>query len=177
MTAAKEYAKALFSLSVELDEVEETYSDLKDCSLAVSAQSDYTRIIDSPALPKAERLALIDSAFSTVCENVRNLMKILCERGRFYMLTELFSDYEELYLEYRGICRAVAVTAQPLGKDQLSRIKEKLSAITGKTILLENKIDPSVIGGIMLRYGGVQLDGSVRARLDEIEHRLKSTVL
>ena len=177
MTAEKEYAKALFSLSVELNTVEEDYSDLKDCSLAVSAQKDYTRIIDSPAIPKAERLGLIDSAFSKVSEPVRNLMKILCERGRFSMLEELFEAYEALYLEYRGICRAVAVTAAPLGNDQMKRIKEKLSRITGKTITLENEIDPSVIGGIMLRYGGIQLDGSVKARLDEIERRLKSTVL
>ena len=76
-----------------------------------------------------------------------------------------------------GICPAEAVSALPLTEEQLGAIKARLEDTTGKTIVLKNTVDPSVLGGIKLRYMGIQLDGTLRARLNAIENGLKNTIL
>ena len=177
MTAANEYAQALFSLSLETSVTDEVYRDLKDCAEAVAKNPDYIRIIDSPAIGKSEKPELIDKAFGSVCEPLLNLLKILAEHRYFHMLKSIFSAFEELYLEHCGICRAEAISAKPLSKAQLDMLKEKLEGITKKRIILINTVDKGLLGGVKLRYGGVQLDGSLKARLEEIEGRLKNTVL
>ena len=60
---------------------------------------------------------------------------------------------------------------------QVEAMKSKLGSITGKTIILKNTIDPSIIGGVKLRYSGIQLDSSIKTRLERFEHALKSVVL
>ena len=177
MTAALEYAKALFALGEELGTTDAILSDLGDCEAAVSANPGYTAIIDSPALSIEERLSLLDEVFGKMDENLLSLIKILCEKRAFHLLGDLFSDYEMLYNEARGICRADVISATPLSDDQLGRIKDKISLATGKNIILKNTVDTSILGGIKLRYDGVQLDGSLRSRLQAIESRLKNTIL
>ena len=177
MSAAKEYAKAIFSLSLDLSSERKVYSDILTCREAISENPDYVRIIDSPALSTAEKLGLIDRAFGSVCECVLNLLKILAQKRRFHLFKDIATEHEALYLEHAGIVRATAVTAFALSGAQKDKIKARLEAITGKQIILENTIDKEVIGGIMLRYAGVQLDSSLRSRLTEIENRLKNTVL
>lgn len=177
MTAAKEYAEALFSLSLELSVIEDVYRDFKDCAEAVAKNPDYIKIIDSPAISTAEKPGLIDKAFGSVCEPLLNLLKILAEHRYFHILKGIFSSFEDMYLEHMGICRAEAVSAKPLTENQKKKLREKLESITKKTVILTNTVDKTLIGGIKLRYGGIQLDGSLKARLEDIERRLKDTVL
>ena len=82
-----------------------------------------------------------------------------------------------LYDEYKGRLRAEAVSAIPLTEAQISRLTAKLSRITGKTVILRCTTDKSILGGIKLRYGGTQLDGSIKTRLDRFEAALHDAVL
>jgi len=70
-----------------------------------------------------------------------------------------------------------AVTAVPLTEAQHGRLAEKLAKLTGKTVELTNRVDPSVLGGVRLDYDGKRVDGTVQSRLDSIRDLLKNTVL
>ena len=120
---------------------------------------------------------MIKRAFATVDESVLNLLLILCEKHSVRLFPAIAKEYRELYCEARGLIEAEAISAVALSPDAMSRIKAKLEKITGKRVSVKNTVDPSLLGGIKLRYMGRQLDGSLRARLDAIEDKLKNTII
>ena len=177
MTAAKDYAKALFSLTEELGTTESALIDVRTCAQAFKENPSYATLADTPALAPEEKLALISEAFASVDVSVSNLIKILCEKHSVYSFIEIAKEYDALYNESRGICPAEIISAVPVSTEQAEAVKRKLEALTGKTIVLKNTIDSSVLGGVKLRYMGIQLDGSLKARLEAIESGIKKTIL
>lgn len=177
MSGAAEYAKALFLLSEEEKNTDITVKDAASVLAVLKENPDYHNLADTPALPTNEKTGLIDSAFSSVNRNLLSLMKILCENREFYSLPKILSDYLSLVDESRGILNVTAVTAVPMTENQKTAMKEKLSAMTGKTIRLENRTDPKVLGGVRLRYAGVQLDSTLETRLNALEKSLKAAIV
>jgi hypothetical protein len=94
----------------------------------------------------------------------------------FFVSNDEIEDVSLLF-EDKGILQVQAVSALPLTDSQKMQLTDKLAAITGKEIDLVCKVDPSVLGGIRLSYGGIQVDGTVQSRLQAMEKRLKNTVL
>ena len=128
-------------------------------------------------MKKEERLALAAEAFGEFSEYLLNLIMILSERHLAAGLVRLAHEYAALYDEERGILRAEAVSAVAMSDEQLKRLEDKLGQSTGKTVIVKNTIDPSMLGGVKLRYAGTQLDGTVRASLDRFERALSGSVL
>ena len=129
------------------------------------------------AVSKSEKLALIDEAFNPLCESVKNLIKILCEKHSVFFFSDVKKAFSSLYDNSRGIEHVEAVTAIAMSESQILRMTKKLSAMTGKKIILKNTVSPEILGGVKLRYAGIQLDGSVKTRLDKFEKSLKNTVI
>jgi ATP synthase F1 delta subunit len=177
MAVQNEYAKALFLLSEEDGNSDAMLSDVKLTSRILSENPDYVRLLDTPAVSKSEKLVLIDEAFSSLIPNLKNLLKILSEKHITFSFSEIAKSFEELYNESRGIEYVEAVTAVAMSAKQTEKMKEKLAKMTGKTIIIKNTVDKSILGGVKLRYSGIQLDGSVKTRLDTFEKSLKNTVI
>ena len=177
MTAGKEYGKALFDLSEECGTTEKLLSDVKTADYVIKNNPDYIKLLDTPAISKSEKLGLVDEAFASVDENLKNLIKILCEKHSVYIFHEIAKTFSALYDESRGIVQVEAVTAIPMTDAQLKLMKDKLEAKTGKTAIIKNTVSPEILGGVKLRYSGIQLDGSVKTRLDSFEKSLKNTVI
>ena len=177
MSAAVEYGRALFLLSEETGSTEAIKEQAADVSKLLAKNEKYIKLLDTPALSKPEKLGLIDQAFGTLNKNLVNLIKILCEGHSVYLFPAVASAFSDEYDKSRGIERVEAVTAVGMTDEQIKAMKSKLSALTGKTIILKNTIDPSIIGGVKLRYSGIQLDSSIKTRLERFEHTLKSVVL
>ena len=177
MTCENEYGKALFMLSEELGSTERVLSDVKTVCEVLKQNPEYVRLLDTPAVVKAEKLTLIDEAFYAVDEHVRNLLKILCEKRITVLFSDVKATFCACYDRSRGIEHVEAVTAVPMTQRQLSAMREKLATLTGKTIIITNKISPEILGGVVLRYDGKQLDDSIKTRLEKFESVLKNTVI
>ncbi len=177
MALKNEYGYALFLLSEEEGTTEETLCDILTAEQVFSKNPDYIKLLDTPAISKAERVSLVDEAFGNLNENLKNLIKILCEKHSVFSFSEIRKTFSALYDEARGILHAEAVSSVEMTEEQLLRMRDKLSSKTGKTVVLKNTVDPSILGGIKLRYSGVQIDGSVKSRLDSFEKTLKNTVI
>ncbi len=177
MTDAKEYGRALFLITEEDGLSDKIISDVKAAESVLKSNPDYVKLLDSPALSKSERVELADQAFKGLDERLLNLIKILTEKRAMFLFCGAAKAYQALYDESRGILRVEAVTAIPLSEKQARAIKDKLAVGLGKTIILNNTVDPSILGGVKLRYMDVQLDGSVKTRLDKFEDALKHTVI
>lgn len=177
MTGAANYAEALFSLSEELRQSDAVLADVIAVRDALSANPDYFKLTDTPALSVPEKLGLISRAFSSVGESVRNLLLILCEKHSVHIFPEIAKEYILLYNESRNIITAEITSAVALSGEQTEKIRRKLEKMTGKTVNIKCKIEKELLGGITLSFMGRQLDGSLRARLASIEDGLKNTIL
>lgn len=177
MNGASEYAKALFLLSEEENNTDLTVNDAKTVLEVLKKNPDYRNLADTPALPTREKVALIDEAFHDVDRNLLSLMKILCEKREFYSLPRVLGDYLSVVDDSRGILNVTAITAVPMLSRQSEAMKARLETMTGKNVRIENIVDPKVLGGVRLRYAGVQLDSTLESRLNALEKSLKSAIV
>ena len=173
----KAYGEALFSLSEELGETESVREDIDTLSAVIKASPEYLNMLDSPALSREERLALVDGAISTLNRNLVSTAKLLTERRLAHALPKMLQCYIDAYEKSRGIERVEVISAVPLSEGQTERLKAKLEGITGKQIIINNIHDPSLLGGMKLRYMGLELDGSVKTKLDGFEKSLAELVI
>lgn len=177
MSGAINYAEALFSLSEEMNVSDSVLKDALVVSGIFSKYPEYVKLLDTPAVSVPEKLALISESFSSVENIVMNVIKLLAEKHSVYLFPEITKEYSSLYNESRGVCNAEIISAVALTDSQAMKIKEKLENMTGKTIVIKNTVDKSVLGGIKLRYLGKELDGTLKARLTAIEKSLKNTII
>ena len=172
------YAQALYSLAKDEGLSGCILEQLKVLDASVSKEADFLRLLGTATLSKEERCQILDDLFrDKVHPYVLNFMKILTQQGYMNHFPSCCAAYRDLYNQDNGILVVTAVTAAPLTKDQQIRLSTKLSSITGKKVELEEKIDPSCIGGIRLDYDGKRLDDTMAHRLDTLRSILKNTVL
>ena len=174
---SEEYAKALFSITEEEGCSDSVLEDIEACRAVLEDNAEYFHLTDTPSIPKEEKLSLVNQAFSSVNANLKNMISLLCERGKLYLFPKIAKEYLALYDAERGIINAEIISAAPLDGEQLSKLVSKLEADTGKRVRPRCIIDKSVIGGVKLRYMGVQEDGTVKARLSDIEKALKECIV
>lgn len=176
-SGAKAYGDALFMLAEELSETEEIKRHADIVRATIEANPSYTSLLDSPAISREERLALIDGSFGSLNKNLVNLVKILAEKRLTHLLTRVLECFLAEYDRSRGIERVSVISAVPMTAEQIARLRAKLEAITGKQIIVNNTCDPSLLGGMKLRYQGIQLDGTVKTKLDGFAKRLSELVI
>ena len=169
---AKNYADALFDLAHEdgVDELVQT--QFAGVRRLFDENPDYVKLLYAPNVPKSERLAALDEAFSgRVHLHLLSFLKLLSERGDIYEYADCEARFRSRCNAAHGIVEATAFTAAPLRPAQLERLRVRLGELTGK------RVDPAVLGGIRLEYDGVELDSTVRRKLDGIGRTLSDTIL
>lgn len=171
------YGEALFSLCEELKITEKVLDDVKTLSEVISRSPEYLKMLDSPALTREERLGLIDRSFATLDKSLVNMTKLLCEKRLTYALPKALDAFTKAYEVSRGIERVEVISAIPLTPMQCQKLKAKLEGITKKQIIISNTHDPSLLGGMKLRYMGIQLDGTVKNKLDGFAKSLGELVI
>jgi F-type H+-transporting ATPase subunit delta len=120
---------------------------------------------------------LDDSLRTQVHPYVLNFLKILTEKGYVRHFSGCCQVFKKQFNKDHGILPVTAVTTIPLSDELREKLIQKLESVTGKRVELECRVDPECLGGVRLDLDGMQLDGTVRRRLDEIRNILKSTVL
>ncbi len=153
-------------------------SEIMDELLALRSvfleNADYAPLLDSPTVPLATRLSLIDEAFEGVNEYVKNFIKILCEKKCTHLFPDCVKNFEKLYNKKYNIENVTVITAVPLSESLREKLRAKLSGDLGKEIILDLKVDKNILGGLIIRTENSQTDASVRARLDAIRAQLSS---
>ena len=140
MTGAQEYGKALFLITEEDGKTERVLADIKTAKAVFEKNPEYANLLDTPALPKDERVGLVDKAFSGLDESLVNLIKIVTERRIAHLFGKIADEYLALYDESRGIERVEAVTAVALTDAQKRALTEKLGRLTGKTVIVRKTL-------------------------------------
>lgn len=174
----KNYAQALYSLAKEEDLTGVFLQELKTLSEAFHQAPDFLRLLAAPNLSKDTRIHIVDDSFrGKVHPYVLNFLKLLTEKGHARSFPECVKAYREQYNREHGILSVVAVSAVALTETQAEKLCQKLATVTGKRIELQNRVDPSCIGGLRLDYDGKRVDGTVKNRLDAMREQLRKTLL
>ena len=171
------YGEALFSLAEELGETENVKSDIGTLQAVINASPEYLKMLDSPALSREERLALIDGSLASLNKSLVNTAKLLTEKRLAHTIPKVLEHFIKAYERSRGIERVEVISAIPLSESQKARLKAKLEGITKKQIIINNTHDPALLGGMKLRYMGLELDGSIKTKLDGFEKSLSELVI
>lgn len=177
MIDANEYGRALFLLAEEEGVTDAVLEDARILEASIRSNPDYIKLLDTPAVSKEEKLGLLGEALSSLHPHLVSLVMILTERKEAHSINGVISAFCDMYDKSRGIERVEAVSAIPLTDSQSLALKTKLEGMTGKQIIINNIVDPTILGGIKLRYLGIQLDGSVKTRLDGFAKSLRDTVI
>ena len=176
--AGSVYADALYQLCLEENLTGPVLAQLRVLRQSFGENPEYLRLLSSPGIAKQERCGLLDQAFrEKVHPYVLNFLKILTEKGHIRHFDDCCEAFLGAYRRDNGILPVTAVTAIALTQLQCRRLTEKLSSVTGKTIELNNKVDPAVLGGIRLDFDGQQMDDTIAHRLDAVRSLLQNTVL
>lgn len=175
---ANAYAQALYALGVEEKKTECFLQQLTALQESFETEPSFYRLLTSHSLSKEERCQILDDSFRGKIEPyVLNFLKILTEKGRIRLFLDCCRAYCTQYDTDHGILRATAVTAGALTTEQTEKLKDKLQSITGKTVILSNRIDPACMGGVRLEYAGICVDGTVENHLNSLRSLLAKTVL
>ena len=169
----KEYGEGLFSLCASEQLDLSILEELKALKQAFRENASFVRLLGNMSLPKAERVAIVDETLGgQVHEYVLNFLKILVERGAIHEFEECVSAYQECCNAAHQVAVAEVTTAKPLTEAQRGKLMKKLAGMTGKEIVIKEKIDPSVLGGVLLQMDGKRYDNTVRHRLAAIKQTM-----
>ena len=172
------YGESLYTLAREENLSEQIGGELAALRDGFRQAPEFIQLLSSPSLTKAERCQILDDSFrGKVHPYVLNFLKILTEKGYMRHFGDCCKAYTAHFDQDNGIVRVTAVTAVALTDSQSARLTEKLSRSTGKQVILHNRVEPGVLGGVRLDYDGQRLDDTVSHHLDAVRELLSKTVL
>lgn len=172
------YGQALYDLAKSENLAQEILQQVTALDGSFSREPEFLRLLAVPNLSKEERCGILDGSFGEkVHPYVLNFLKILTEKGYPRYFGDCCKAYREHYNLDHGILPVTAVSAVALSEEQFEKLTAKLSSLTGKTVELNNRVDPKILGGIRLDYDGKRVDDTVSHRLDAVRALLKNTVI
>ena len=170
---AKKYGTALFQVGKKTGQVEAFFDDLRAIREYVKSDDTLLLFIRAPQITDADKEAVIKAAFfERVSRPVFEFLTILNQKRRLPLIVEIVDYFEQLYLETIGVVKAVITTAVPLGDESLRMLVGKLEKLTGKTVRAEAKIDPEIIGGVVVVLHNQVIDKSIRYQLQRLKEQL-----
>jgi F-type H+-transporting ATPase subunit delta len=173
---AGRYASALFSLARDEQSTDQVAAALKTFDDLIVESPDLARLVRSPVFSAEAQTralgALLDKA--GISGVAANFVKLVATKRRLFAIREMIVDYNKLYDSYRGVTRAEVTSAAALSDAHVAALKEALKAVTGgKNIEISVNVDPSIIGGLVVRLGSRMVDGSLKTKLNAIRTRMK----
>jgi len=172
ITAARPYARAVFTSATEHNSVD-AWSNMLNFCAALSKDVKMQQMMANPSLNLQEAADL----FNEVCgdqlnDHGRNFIKILADNDRLVLLPEINQLFQDYRAQSEGAIEAELIAALEVGESQLRAIEASLSERLGKKVTLTSRIDESLIGGAIIQAGDMVIDGSIRGQLDKLANTL-----
>ena len=173
---AGRYARALFELALDEKTVDAVKADLEKFDAMIAASADLHRLVRSPVFGAEEQ----GKALAAVLQQAgigglaANFLKLITANRRLFAVRDMIRDFRKLVARWKGEVTAEVTVAEQLSDARLQELKDTLKSITGeKAIDLNVKVDPSIIGGLMVKLGSRMVDSSLRTKLNAIKHAMK----
>lgn len=172
---AGRYATALFALASEANTIDAVKADLERFDALVGESADLARLVRSPVFSAEQQ----GQALGTVLQRAgigglaANFLKLVTANRRLFAVRDMIKAFRELVAQHKGEATAEVTVAEKLKDEHVEALRAALKAVSGKDIDLDIKIDPALIGGLVVKLGSRMVDSSLRTKLNAIRHAMK----
>jgi F-type H+-transporting ATPase subunit delta len=172
---AGRYATALFDLARDANSIDAVQGDLARFDGLIAESADLARLVRSPVFSADEQL----SALSSVLERAgigglaAQFLKLVTRNRRLFAVQHMARGFRDLVAQHRGEVTAEVTVAEDIKDDHVAALRNALKAVSGKEVDLKIKVDPAIIGGLVVKLGSRMVDSSLRTKLNSIKHAMK----
>ena len=172
---AGRYATALFELALEEKSLEAVKAELDRFDAMVAESTDLRRLVKSPVFTADEQTralsALLDNA--AIGGTAGKFLKVVASNRRLFAVRDIISGFRALVAHHKGEVTAQVTLAETPSDQHLAAITAALKSVTRKDVQVDVKLDPSIIGGLIVKLGSRMVDSSLRTKLNTLKHAMK----
>lgn len=170
---AKRYAKALFEIAAEKNQLDQIEEELHALHSVLQDHPEFLQLLHHPQIDKKVKQREFKTIFEgSLSEMMLSFMIILIERGREETLELIIENYTRYANRDRGLADATVTSINPLSEQESTNLENSFSKITNKKIRIQNIVDPSILGGVVVKIGDLLYDGSVKGKLNRFKRRV-----
>lgn len=172
---AGRYAAALFELAKEERQLPRVEADLKAFQAMLDDSADLRRLVRSPVIAAEDQARAIDAilAKAGVSGLTANFFKLIARNRRLFAVADMMRGFRGLLTRERGEVSADVASAHPLTSEQLNALKDALRVQVGKDVQVNTRVDPSLLGGLVVKVGSRMIDSSLRTKLNNLKVAMK----
>ncbi len=170
---ARRYAQALYDIAMEANLLDQFELELKALSDTISGSSEMQKVLYHPQISAADKKELLHKVFEgQFSSQIQSFVDMVIDRRRQSFITDIYQEFKLMADAARNIVEAQVKSAVALDEAQKGKLQINLSKLTGKSIRLVAQVDPSLIGGVVVKIGDRVIDGSVAGRLAKLRETL-----
>ena len=167
------YAQAVFELCCEQGIENDAAEELEAVGEIFAGNEEFVKVLKSPLVTSEEKKQLLKNVFGgKVSTTVFDFLCLVTDKGRAGFVPQICEEFKALYYKQQGILEVSVITAMQMSDKLADKLKARLEDTLGKKVIMKQSVDKSLIGGIVVRYDGTEMDSSVKGRLD----RLKASI-
>lgn len=169
------YATALFELARDENSVDQVRGDLDKFEAILNDSADLKRLVRSPVFAADIQLKALSAVLDKagIAGTTAKFLKVLTANRRLFAVSDVIRAYRALVAKFKGEATAEVTVAERLNDKNLDALKAALKSVTGKDVALNVKVDPSIIGGLVVKLGSRMVDSSLRTKLNSIKNAMK----
>ena len=169
------YATALFELARDEKSIDAVKADLDTFDAMLADSADLKRLVRSPVFSSDTQLKALSAVLDKagISGISANFLKVLTSNRRLFAVDQVIRAFRALVAKFKGEATADVTVAEQLSDKNLDALKTALKSVTGKDVSLNVKVDPSIIGGLVVKLGSRMVDSSLRTKLNSIKHAMK----
>ena len=174
-SVAGRYASALFELAEESGQLAAVEKDLNAFEKLIDESADLDRLLRSPVFSSDEQLAAIGAIVERAAIGgiAANFLKLAARNRRLFAVPDMIKSFRAMCARGRGEVEAEVASAHALSDEQMETLKATLKASVGKDVQLRAKVDPALLGGLVVKMGSRMIDSSLRTKLNSLKTRMK----
>jgi F-type H+-transporting ATPase subunit delta len=174
---AGRYAAALFELAKDQQQLDQVAGDVQSFGRMLGESEELRRLVRSPVFSAEEQAralgALLDKA--QIGGLTANFFKLIARNRRLFAAADMIKGFRALLARERGEVDADVTSAHPLSADQMQQLSDSLKAQVGKDVKITTRVDPNLLGGLIVKVGSKMIDSSLRTKLDSLKVAMKGT--
>lgn len=169
------YATALFELARDGRQIDGVSKDVDTIDAALRGSEDMRLLTQSPLIGRTQAGKTIDAVAHAIGlgDIATKFLSVLAQNGRLRELSAIIRAYKGLVAAHRGEAHAEVISAHPLDAAQMGTLKDRLRKRFGRDVSVDAKVDPAILGGLIVRTGSLQIDGSIRTKLNSLSVAMK----
>ena len=174
---ADRYAQALFEVGEETQTTSELYQELSELVKILNENNDFYSFLKSPLISCEDKKTVMQNIFENqLSDSMNNFLKIVIDKDRMSVIENIKESYKSLLNDKNNVLEGTAITAVALSEEEIKDLEKNLSKKYNKNVTLTNVVDEAILGGVLVKLGNEEIDGTVRTRLSNIKKQLSQVI-